>query len=104
MRFQLDDTLAQESFNRKDAMFQRSLLKNLNEYAGEDMLKYFKLEYKSFQNSNTNVTEIRCCDNVIALVYETRTEFNHQEVVWVVFIDIFPKIKTFLKQIKPRDV
>lgn len=103
MRFCIDDERKQTSFVRKDNRFKSSLVKNLGEYLGEDIKKYLNLEYKSFKNSNTNVTEMRCCDNTIALVYETRTELNHQEVIWVVFTDVFQKIKKSLKQLKSRD-
>lgn len=104
MRFNLDDEEAQKSFVRKDFRFKASLIKNIGLYLGKDIKKYLNPEYKSFQNSNTNVTEIRCDDKLIALIYETRTEFNHQEVVWAVFTDVLPKIKKSFNQIKSRDI
>ena len=90
----LDNEAAQNLFLYRKRRFEQSLVKYLYNYIKiKDINKLLVLEYKNFKNSNTEVEEIRCCDRVIATVYSTRTEFNHQEVVWSVFADVFPFIK-----------
>lgn len=103
MCFHLDDESAQKEFALRDEAFKVKLMETLEKYTGQDIRKYLILEYKSFENSNTHTTEIRCCDRLVALIYETRTEFNHQEVLWIIFTDVFPKIRQSLIDVKSRD-
>lgn len=99
MRFALDCEEMNILFQKRSTRFKRSLLKALTLYTGyKEALKILVIEYKTFENTNTAVEEIRCDDKVIGIIYATRTEFNHQEVLWVAFPDAFKSIKKGLKE------
>lgn len=82
--------------------FERSIRKALSDYVGQDVLKILTFPNVRFENSNTEVVEIKCCDRLIGLVYVTRTEFNHQEALFSFYADAFPFIKRHAKNLLNR--
>lgn len=99
MRFCLDDIRYQHLFLYRTKRFKKSLTKHIRDYIkAKDISEYLIFEYKTFKNSNTTVEEIRCEDMVVGIIYETRTEFNHQEVLWVFFPEALPRIKKRLSK------
>lgn len=102
-RLPLDNEQLNTLLQRKILVFKRSLFRavvTLTEYKDAQQLFYF--EFKKFNQSDNNIEEIRCCDRVIGTIYSSRTEFNHQEVLFSVFTDVFPYISEQIRDIKKR--
>lgn len=100
MKMPIDSEELNTLLQNRIALFQRSLLKSIVEYTGyKNALKLLLIDYKTFERTDNTVLEIRCCDKVIAMVYTARTEFNHQEVIFMAFTDVFPYIKKQTKEL-----
>jgi hypothetical protein len=87
IRAPLDSEKINTSIQKKILHFKRSLIKAISVETRTDATSIVYFEYKTFERTDNTVEEIRCCDRVIGLVYFSRTDFNHQEVLFAQFLD-----------------
>lgn len=100
VRIPLDHEGENTKLQEKRDRFFRSVKRALEKFVGKKLAKnYLMISFVEFRQSNNGIEELVCCDRVIATVYCRRTEFNHQETVFVVFPDVFPYIKKTVKEV-----
>jgi hypothetical protein len=101
IRAPLDSEDITNTIQQKILKFRKSLIRAVSIATGTDATAIISFEYKSFGRTDTTVGEIRCRDQVIGLVYSSRTEFNHQEVIFISCLDdAMPRIKKEIREIK----
>jgi hypothetical protein len=104
LRGHLDDWPLVDQITHEIEAFQRSFAKAITDaFDPIDITKVLIIEHKSFKNTNNMIIEIRCRDRVIGTVYNSRTEFNHQEVLFTSHLDdVWPYIQKDLKDLSKR--
>jgi hypothetical protein len=101
IRAPLDSEKINTSIQKRILRFKRSLIKAISFQTRIDASNIVYFEYKTFERTDNTVEEIRCCDRVIGLVYFSRTDFNHQEVLFAQFLDdAMPYIKKEVRSLK----
>ena len=63
------------------------------EHVWENILNALKLWEQNTISSDTATIEVSINDQLIGLLYERRTEFNHAEITYIIFKDQLQKFK-----------